>query len=110
MSYSVDLRKRVIGFVRDGGSKAEAARRFSVNRGRVYVWLALAEDQLEPGKPGPKKARKIDMQRLAEAIKAQPDRLQKELAADFGVRPSAIHHACKRLGITRKKTVALSAK
>ncbi|NJK71910.1 MAG: hypothetical protein HC926_00255 [Synechococcaceae cyanobacterium SM2_3_60] len=97
----------MIKFVEAGGSKAEAARRFSVSRGRVYVWLALPKDQLKPGKPGPKQARKIDMQRLAAAIEAQPDRLQKELATDFGVCPSAIHRACKRLGITRKKTVAL---
>jgi transposase-like protein len=35
MGYSVDLRQRVIQSVRPGGSKAEAARRFQVSRGRV---------------------------------------------------------------------------
>ena len=62
MGYSVDLRQRVIQYVRSGGSKAEAAR------------------------------------------------LQTELAAEFGVRPSTIHDARRRLGITRKKTVALRGK
>lgn len=110
MSYSVDLRARVINFVRSGGSKVEAARRFNVSRGRVYAWLALPEDQLAPGKPGPKTARKVDMQRLAEVIAAQPGRLQKELAAEFGVKPHTIHYALKRLKITRKKNSGATSK
>lgn len=110
MSYSVDLRERVIQFVRAGGSKAEAARQFSVSRGRVYAWLALPADQLTPGKPGPKTARKVDMSRLAERVAARPDALQKELALEFGVKPHTIHYALKRLKLTRKKTVALPGK
>ena len=35
MTYSLDLRKRVVGFVENGGSKAEASRRFGVAYG---VW------------------------------------------------------------------------
>ena len=31
MTYSTDLRKRVLDFIQSGGTKAEAARRFSVN-------------------------------------------------------------------------------
>ncbi len=30
MTYSIDLRKRVVEFVRQGGSKAEASRRYEV--------------------------------------------------------------------------------
>ena len=41
MSYSVDLRKRVVSYVESGGSKSEAARRFEVSRKTVYNWLAL---------------------------------------------------------------------
>ena len=33
MTYSVDLRQRVVKFVEAGGAKAEAARRFSVSEG-----------------------------------------------------------------------------
>ena len=38
-----------------------------------------------------KSARKVDMAAKATAIEAHPDRLQTELAAEFGVRPSTIH-------------------
>ncbi|WP_147094454.1 IS630 transposase-related protein, partial [Nitrosococcus oceani] len=40
MRCSIDLRKRVIDFVRGGGSKAEAARRFQVGRASIYRWLS----------------------------------------------------------------------
>lgn len=36
MSYGKDLRKRVLDFVAEGGSKAEAARRFRIHPSTVY--------------------------------------------------------------------------
>ena len=36
MAYSTDLRKRVLDFIEAGGKKAEAARRFSVERSTIY--------------------------------------------------------------------------
>lgn len=36
MTYSVDLRQRVVAFVKAGGAKVEAARRFSVSEGSVH--------------------------------------------------------------------------
>lgn len=45
MAYSTDGRKRVLDFIEAGGKKAEAARRFSLNRSTIYRWLA-AEDPL----------------------------------------------------------------
>jgi len=103
MSYSLDLRQRVLEFVRQGGSKAEAARLFGVSRGRIFVWLKLPPEELAGRKPGPKKAHKLDLKALEDAIQEHPDRLQTELAQQFGVTPSAIHYARRRLGITRKK-------
>lgn len=55
-------------------------------------------------------ARKVDMVALAAAIKAHPDCLQTELVAEFGVRPSTIHYARRRLGITRKKNSGATLK
>ena len=39
MSYSIDLRERVIKFIENGGSKMEAVRTFSVCRVTIYSWL-----------------------------------------------------------------------
>ncbi|MEM9245814.1 MAG: IS630 transposase-related protein [Cyanobacteria bacterium P01_F01_bin.153] len=107
MSYSQDLRQRVIDFVKEGGSKAEAARLFKISRGRVYVWLNLPPEQLAPKKTGPKKARKLDMEQLRETIQQEPELLQKELAQRFEVHETTIYRARKRLKITRKKDLGL---
>lgn len=57
MRCSVDLRQRVVDFVRRGDSKAEAARRFRVGEASVYRWL-------KPGgiaykRPDPRGSRKL---------------------------------------------------
>ena len=36
MGYSVDLRERVVGYVRSGGGLTEAARLFKVSRTTLY--------------------------------------------------------------------------
>ena len=38
MTYSIDLRKRVVEFVLDGGLKAEASRRYKVSLWCVNNW------------------------------------------------------------------------
>ena len=39
MSYSIDLKKRVVSFIEEGGSKVEATKRFSVGRRTVFKWM-----------------------------------------------------------------------
>ena len=79
MAYSNDLKQRVLEYVGAGGGKSEAAGRFSVARSTVLVWLGEAEDHV-PGKPGPKTGRKIDHEKLRQAVQEQPDLMLKELA------------------------------
>ena len=59
MRCSSDLRKRVINFVKAGGSKRDAARHFGVGEASVYRWISSGK--LVAGKPGPKSAHKLDM-------------------------------------------------
>ena len=105
MRYSEDLRRRVIKFVRDGGSKSEASRRFDVNRDTVYEWLL----EKPVGKPGPRAATKVDMAKLEQHVAAHNDAYLSERAAAFGVTPQAIWYALKRLDM-RKKNVAVHGK
>jgi hypothetical protein len=42
-AYGLDLRERIVSFVKAGGSKVEAARRFRVARKTVYNYLALVQ-------------------------------------------------------------------
>ena len=102
MRCSKDLRQRVIGFVRSGESKAEAAHRFQVSRGRVYNWLNAA-DALSYRRPGPKAGRRLAWEALRRQVEQQADLTQKERARYFGVARHCIWNALWKMGLFRKK-------
>ena len=104
MSYSSDLRKRVLNFIEAGGSKVEAAKRFGVARTTIYKWLK-ASDPLACQKPGPRGPRSIDYDALKQHIADFPDQTLGERANHFGVSTFCIWYGLKRLGCTRKKNV-----
>ena len=106
MTYSTDLRKRVLDFIETGGKKAEAARRFSLNRSTIYRWLD-AEDPLSIQKPGPKNMRVLDEAALKKHVADFPDLTQNERASHFGVSESSIRYGLRKLGITRKKNTRI---
>ena len=102
MTYSTDLRKRVLDFIQTGGKKADAARRFSLNRSTIYRWLA-AEDPFSSEKPGPKNMKVLDEAALKKHVADFPDLTQNERASHFGVSESSIAYGLRKLGIRRKK-------
>ena len=99
MTYSLDLRERAISYVKQGGSKAEAARVFGINRQTLYNWFAAKD--LAPKRCGPRR-RKIDKAALAAHVRAHPDAILRERAAHFGVRVNAIWVALGKLDISKK--------
>ena len=102
MRYSSDLRKRVLDFVNNGGSKAEASRTFSVSRKVIYNWMA-AEAPFTYEKPGPRGPRHIDYEALRQHVADFPDTTLEERAKHFGVSKHGIFYALAKLNITRKK-------
>jgi transposase len=102
MSYSEDLRRRVVRYVRQGGSKAQGARRFEVSLWCVKDWVKRG-DHLAADKPGPRGSYKLDWQALQAALKQRDDATLEELAQQFGVSHNAVWYALKRLQISRKK-------
>jgi len=107
MAYSVDLRERVVAFVRNGGSKTQATKVFKVSRGTVYDWLSLPEDKLEPEKTGPKGSWKLDCEALKKSVAEKPDAYLEELAQERGVHISTVWYGLEKMKITRKKNDAL---
>lgn len=103
MAYSDDLKQRVLAFVAAGGSKAEAAQRFSVARSTVFVWLAQPPGHRR-GKPGPKGGRTIDRAQLARLIEAQPGLSQRALAQRLGVSANGISRALMAMRATSGRT------
>ena len=102
MSYSSDLRKSVLDFLNNGGSKAETSRIYGVSRTSIYNWLA-AEDPLTCKKPGPRGPHRLDYDALKQHVADFPDHTQIECATHFGVSKSCIWYALGQLNITRKK-------
>jgi len=104
MAYSVDLRERVVKFMKEGGSKAAASRQFSVSLWCVRDWCNRKDlgAQKPPGRP-----RKMDWLKLSEDIKNHPDKLLRERALAFGVQIHSIWHASKEMGFTHKKNTTL---
>ena len=109
MSYSQDLKKRVLLHIKKGSGKTEAAALFSVGRSTIYKWLSEPDDH-QPRKPGPKDSRKFKRCTLRQLLEANPDMLQKELAAHLNVSVNAISRALMRMGMVRKKRLYVISK
>jgi len=105
MPYSMDLRTRVVTFVKEGGSKAEASRRFQVCPATVYNWLN--REDLRPTVVK-RRQRKLDWAVLEQHVKDHPNARLCDRAAHFGVNIHAIWYALKQMKITRKKTAKVS--
>jgi transposase len=100
MTYSIDLKKRVLEFVKNGGKKVDASRRFLVSRGVVYAWLQEGEAPIKKARQV--RQRKINRAALMRRIEDKPDVYQRELADDLGVTQAAISKMLRTLGIVKK--------
>jgi len=100
MAYSLDLRKRVVDYVENGGGITKAAALFKVGRATIYRWLG--REDLQASKVEHRE-RKIDWEALRKDVEENPEARLIERARKFGVRASAISYALKKMKITRKK-------
>ena len=108
MRHSIDLRKRVLQFIEEGGSKTQAARMFKVSRASIYTWLNM-EDVSAFQRPGPRNPRKLELEALSAPVEDYPDKTQAERAAHFGVSSRCICYHLGKLKISRKKNDSLHA-
>ncbi len=100
MAYGIDYRRRVIGFVKEGGSKLEAARLFKVHPETVYEWLRRGDD-LAP-RIAKIRRRKLDKVALARHVREHSDALLRERAAHFGVRVNTVWVALRKQKLVKK--------
>jgi len=106
MSYSLDLRERVVAYVEAGSSVRKAEEVFKVGKTTVHSWVVKKNTT---GSLAPKELnrpfKKIDPQVLRKLIEAKPDMYLRELAEQFNCTTGSISQALCKLNITRKKRV-----
>ncbi len=108
MSHTTEVRERVLAYIEEGGLIKTACKLFRVSRSSIQRWrlrktvtgvLSPVERTNAPYK--------VDDEALKRYIEFHPDAHLNELASHFGLTPSGIWRALKRLKITRKKDHAL---
>ena len=104
MSYSVDLRKKVVKYKLAGNTIRETSKIFGVGSTTISNWIRkyrrsgdIANKKLE------RKAKKLPEEELKKYVEEHPDAYQREIAEFFNCSPSAVYKAFKRYKITRKK-------
>ena len=100
MTYSLDLRQKVINYIESGGKIAKAAKVFGIGRASIYRWLERKNLEATKVKY---RYRKLDSKELEKYIKANPEVKLKLIAEKFEVSTTAIWTALKKMKITRKK-------
>ena len=105
MSYSEDLRKKVIEYLNSGYTQREARDTFHISLSAINRWSQQYHKTGElKNKPLNRSFKKLDPEKLKAYVKEHPDAYQQEMAERFGCSRQAVQKALKKLGITRKKT------
>ena len=106
MSYSIDLREKVVAFVDSGSSVIKAAEIFQIGTTTIHSWRVKKKAEGNLGnKPLNRPHKKISPEVLRALIAARPDMYLREIAEEFNCCTNAISKALRRLNITRKKRV-----
>jgi transposase len=107
-ALSMDLRERVVAFVKAGGGKLETARHFKIARRSVYRYLeADARGRLEPKKSWGT-WRKLDPEKLSRYVRKNSEATLKDMQEAFQVSQQAIWVRLGQMGITLKKSHSVS--
>jgi len=111
MAYSEDYRKAAIEFKHNGHTFAQLKEAFKITARTYYQWIELQEKTGSLRYRNAKvRRRKIDPEKLQQAIEEKPDAYLRELAAKFGVSTTSIHKCLRKHKITYKKNVHLLGK
>ena len=101
MAYSIDLRVRVIDFIKKGHTREEASLIFRVGTSTIQRWLVLLSEtgSLER-KEFNRTTPKFESEKLNAYIEENPDALLKNIAEHFGGSISGAFYALEREKIT----------
>ena len=102
--YSLDLRQKVIEYVKKGGSQISAAKIFSINKNTVNSWWLryCSEGHVNPRvRVGAKPS--IAREEFISFVKANPNLDAEEIGAHFGISKTGAWYWLKKFGFSYKK-------
>lgn len=104
MAYSIDYRKAAIEFKQSGCTFTELKKVFKITPRTYYQWVELLETTGSlKYRNANERQRKIDLEKLKQAVEEKPDTYLRELAAKFDVSITAVHKCLIKHKITYKK-------
>ncbi len=107
--YSNDLRRAALNhYDRGRVTQKQVCEIFGISLKTFSNWISLRKQGDYSRRVNQKKkgAVKLDESKLIEYIKQNPDAYNHEIGKHFSVHGTTIYYACKRLGISRKKSGA----
>jgi transposase len=104
MAYSIDFIRAAVAYKQKGHTFNELQETFGIPNQTYYFWKNRLENgYYEIKKPKQERKRKIDKEKLRQAVAEKPDSYLRELAEQFGCSLQSIFVALKNMGITLKK-------
>jgi len=101
--YSIDYRKRAVEYKQEGHTFKELKETFLISSETYYRWVQEYENGFPKPKTPRERSRKIDKQRLRQAVEEKPDAYLSELAELFDCTFQAVAKMLKTMKITLKK-------
>jgi len=99
MAYSEDYRKRAIEYKDSGHTFGELREAFKIPPGTYYDRKVKRQ-----------RRRKIDREKLRQAVAEKPDAYLRELAEQFSCTATAVFYMLRKLGISLKKKPSPTAR
>ncbi len=103
MTYSLDLRKKALKYLKQTGDRKKVVEAFGITLRTLVNWIRREREGSLPAKPRRSAPSLIDSQKLRAFVEEHPDAYLREIAEEFGSTPQGVFYACRRLKISLKK-------
>jgi transposase len=110
MAYSIDYKKRAVEYKNSGHTFNELKEAFDIPPVTYYDWKQKLGNGYYQTEIIRERKRKIDKEKLKQAVKENPDAYLYELARLFDCTPQAVFYMLEKLNITLKKRPLLIRK
>jgi len=102
--YGKDYRKRVLAYLEEGHTEAEAEAKYNVCSATIADWQKLYRETGSLDRRALNRGhKKLDPEKLTVYVAEHPDAYLEEIGAAYNCTGEAVRQALKKLKITRKK-------